>query len=495
MEVYLKPDSLDDYRLFLRIKQLPTYTIRGRMAWFPDEYAERLRIDHVPSSSNESYAPPAWMFDYQREITSIAIRKRKYCLFIDCGFGKTAIFLEFARYALKMLPKGRTVLIISPLMVVDQTMEESRTFFGDKLSMEHIHANELQTWLECGKGIGITNYESIRPDLRRGQLGALILDESSYLKSHYGKWGTKCIELGRGLDWKMAATGTPAPNDRIEYANHAVFMDAFPTVNSFLARFFVNKGQTQERWVMKPHAIRPFYRALSHWAIFMTDPATYGWTDNSETIPPIIIHEHDVPVTEEQDKLAFGATGRLFADRIGGITNRSVLAQIAKGSYKGKRIPTRKPEYIKRLIDGWPDESTIIWCKYNAEQKLLEETFPNAASMDGQTPHDVRMRMIADFQAGKQKVLISKPKILGFGLNLQRATRQVFSACEDSYESFYQAVKRSNRVGSTKPLNVHLPMTDIERIQMENVLRKKDRVQQDTIEQEALFREEALCAV
>ena len=492
MEVVLNPSSLADYRTFLRIKTLPQYRICGRVAWVPDEYAAMIARGHKRPHAKGSYSPPAWMFDYQQDITTIAIRKRKYCLFIDCGYGKTAIFLEFARHALKQLSPDRHILIVSPLMVIPQTIGEANKYYGGKLHLEPIAAAELPQWMRAGRGIGITNYEAIRPELVQGNLGGLILDESSQLKSHYGKWGTKCIALGKGLQWKMAATGTPAPNDRIEYANHAVFMDAFPTVNSFLARFFVNKGQTQERWVMKPHAIRPFYRALSHWAIFMTDPATYGWTDNTDTIPPIIVHEHDVPLAPEQEHLAFGVTGQLFADRIGGITNRSVLAQIAKGHYRGKRIPTHKPAYIRRLIESWPEESTIIWCKYNAEQKLLEEVLPDAVSLDGQTPYDVRLQHIDAFKAGRQKVLISKPKILGFGLNLQKATRQVFSACEDSYESYYQAVKRSNRVGSTRPLNVHLPMTDIERIQMENVLRKARRVQQDTEEQEQLFREEQL---
>ena len=124
-------------------------------------------------------------------------------------------------------------------------------------------------------------------------------------------------------------------------------MDAFPNVNAFLARFFVNKGQTQERWILKPHALQPFYVALSHWSIFLTNPATYGWHDNAETIPPIHIHEHDVPLTDEQKQLAFASSGSLFAHRIGGITNRSVLSQIAKGSCRGERIPTNKPEYIE----------------------------------------------------------------------------------------------------------------------------------------------------
>ena len=489
MITYLDTSSLDDYNRFLAIKALPSYSIRGRTAIFPDEYAARIGATAQSLLMDDTYQPPDWMFDYQAAITTTAIRKRKYCLFVDCGFGKTAIFLEFARHAATQLSATKRILIVSPLMVIPQTMDEASRFFGDALSIERVDAAHLRDWTQGSGGIGITNYEAIREDVGRGNLGCLILDESSMLKSHYGMWGTRLIELGRGIDWKMAATGTPAPNDRIEYANHAVFMDAFPNVNAFLARFFVNRGQTQERWAIKPHALNPFYVALSHWSIFMTDPATYGWADNTDTIPPIRIHHHEVPMTDEQKKLAYADKGVLFAHKIGGITNRSVLSQIAKGHHKGASIATHKPGFIRSLVESWPEESTIIWCRFNAEQHRLEKELPEAASIEGSTPDDERQRLVYAFKRGEIKTLITKPKILGFGMNLQIATRQIFSACDDSYEEFYQAVKRSNRVGSTHPLNVHIPYTDIERTQMDNVLRKAHMIQRDAEQQERLFKE------
>jgi hypothetical protein len=84
-------------------------------------------------------------------------------------------------------------------------------------------------------------------------------------------------------------------------------------------------------------------------------------------------------------------------------------------------------------------------------------------------------------------VLISKAKILGFGLNLQIATRHIFSGLHDSYEEYYQAVKRSNRYGSTKPLEVHIPITELEQPMIQTVLDKAARVHADTVAQEAVF--------
>lgn len=486
MTVFSIPKTLDGYRLFLKAKSLPAYRFTGHTVTVPDEYAYLLNSKRRQSKVAD-YTPPEWMFDYQAAITQIAIRKRRFCVFATPGMGKTAIFLDFCRHAIKVTK--RPALIVSPLMIIKQTISECRRFFGDDYPIEQIAAKDLQQWMRKGKGVGITNYEAIRDDLEIGKIRCLVIEESSSLKSHYGKWGTKLIELGRGIEWKMACTGTPAPNDRIEYANHAIFMDAFPTVNSFLARFFVNRGQTGERWELKPHALGAFYRALSAWSIFLNDPATYGWKDNAGGPPPIHVHVQDVPLTDQQSEISKAITGELFSVTLGGIMGRSKMGQLAKGRHNGTDIGTHKPEFIRSLVDSFGDRSTIIWCKYNAEQETIARLFPDGGNVAGDTPMEERERIIDSFKAGRIKQLISKPKILGFGQNLQVCTRMVFSGIEDSYEQFVQSLKRANRYGSTEPLEAYIPVTEIERPMVDNVLRKARMVDQDTIAQERIFKE------
>ncbi len=492
MRLNFDTNNMDDYATFLKVKSLPTYRIHGRTAWFPDEYRSLVGLDAQAQHSID-YKPSDFLFDYQAAITKMAIRKRKFAIFADCGLGKTLIYFEYIRAVLRVLPKSKKVLIVSPLMVIEQTMDEAKRFYGDDFPIEQVRAAGLQDWLSGDGGrVGITNYEALKDDTEAGRLGCLVIDESSMLKSHYGKWGTTILRLGRGLDWKLAGTGTPAPNDRIEYANHAVFLDAEPNVNAFLARYFINRGQTPERWALKAHALESFYRSLSHWCIFLTNPATYGWHDHATDIPPIHVNIHNVEMTPEQRQATHELTGQLIVTHSGGISQRSKLGQISKGNHNGKAIPTLKPQFIRDLVCSWPNESTIIWCIYNAEQDSMEKMFPEAASLRGATPYDTRAALIADFKAGRREVIISKPKVMGFGLNLQVATRQVFSGLQDSYESYYQAVKRSNRVGSTRPLNVHIPVTDAEYPMVQNVLDKASRVQSDTEEQERIFKNHAI---
>jgi len=492
MKLSISTDSLSDYRKFLRVRRLPVYAVSGSQCEFPDEYAHLVGGGESSNSIDTEYVPSPFLFDYQRDITRLAVRKQRFAVFAECGLGKTLILLEYSRHVASVLPPDRSVLIVSPLMVVGQTLEECRAFYGDSLPIQQVSSRDLPQWLESGTGIGITNYEALTQDLPTvTRLGGIVADEASMLKSHYGKWGQKIIDLGAGVKWKLSLTGTPAPNDRIEYANQAVFLDACKTVNEFLANYFVNRGQTDNRWELKPHALEAFYRDISHWCIFLTNPAVYGWKDNCASIPPIHVHIDRVDMTAAQQKAIQSATGGLFVGDIGGIGQRSKLGQIAKGSHAGEQIDTLKPAFIRRLVDSWPDESTLIWCLYNEEQDIIARTFPEAANISGDTPHEERMTLIEQFKRGERRILISKPKILGFGLNLQRATRQVFSGLQDSYESYWQAVKRSNRVGSTRPLNVHIPITDVEEPMVQNVLRKASMIQHDTEEQERIFKENA----
>ena len=471
-----------DYQKFMKLKTIPSYSWKGRMAVVPDAYASLFSAEKKAGHDAE-YNPSEWLYDYQAAIARTAITHKKYAVFAECGLGKTAIMLEFARHCVGV---GKKTLIVSPLMVIPQTIAEANRFYGDAIQIEQVRSSRLQQWLDSddNEAIGITNYEAINATVTAGNVGALILDESSLLKSAYGAWGTRLIEIGAGLEYKLAMTGTPAPNDRIEFANHAVFVDAVRTTNEFLARYFVNRGETQNRWELKPHALRPFYRDLSHWCVFLTNPATYGWKDNCETIPPIHVHIDRIDLTDEQRKKSQEMTGSLFVNNIGGIGQRSKLAQLAKG----KGSTTNKPAFIQGLVASWPEESTIIWCRYNDEQEKIAELFPGCGNIDGSTPLEKRLEIIDGFKSGRIRVLVSKPKILGFGLNLQVATRHIFSALQDSYEEFHQAVKRSNRIGSTRPLNVHIPVTELEEPMIQTVLAKAHRIEHDTSEQEALFK-------
>jgi superfamily II DNA or RNA helicase len=490
MRIQLDLNSIDDYHKLLLIKSLPRYEFQGRTAIIPDEYGHMLGLTPPPVDL-PPYVPSDFLFDYQAFVSHLAIRKKKFAAFIDCGYGKTAIAGEYIKYVDQVLPEDKAILMFSPLMVIDQTIAEFKRFYGDGFEIEKLPSPSLPSWAVEGESrIAITNFEALKNRASNQNIGAIIVDESGMLAPSYGKYGQELIELGKGVEYKLCLTGTPAPNDRIEYANHAVFLDAFPTSNSFLARYFVNKGKTGERWEVRPHAVEAFYRDMSHWCIFLSNPATYGFRDNAHTIPPMHVHLHDVEMTDAQNVKARELTGSLFTNFVGGITHRSKLARIAKGG------DSLKPAYIASLLKQWPTESTLIWCKFNDEQQdlydFLKVQFQGVATITGATPYHERINIINGFKLGFIKTIVTKPEILGYGLNLQVCTRQIFSSLHDSFTKFYQAVKRSNRIGSTLPLNVHIPITEAEREMAENVFRKAQRIDHDTREQERIFKSMSL---
>ena len=177
--------SAEDYRRFLAVRRCPVYAFDGCAAVVPDEYADRIGIKLNDEKSDDTeYQPIGGLFDYQRDIARLAIQKRKFAIFADCGLGKTLMLLEFARHA-AMASQGGRVLIVCPLMVVSQTLDEALRWYGEQFSIGQVRAADLQHWLESphdySTQIGVTNYEAIREGLRPGNLAGLVLDESSML--------------------------------------------------------------------------------------------------------------------------------------------------------------------------------------------------------------------------------------------------------------------------------------------------------------------------
>lgn len=518
--------GLDGYELFLRAKKLPehsiaydwesdTYTIAT-----PARYARLLGAD-AAAQERQKTELALHLFDYQRFIVARALEARRYAIYADCGLGKTAMLLEFGRHVVKL---GK-VLILSPGEIIPQTIEEAlygpaplrgkplefsadgvrRTFFAwpypqrvKRLNTRH----ELIEWLSDGESdIGITNYEKliegVIPELRH--LAGLICDESSILKSGGGVIKWNLIKSANGIEYKLSCTATPAPNDIMEYASQAAFLEKLRHEGEILWTFFTR--DKRGNWRIKPHAREGFYRFLASWSIYLRDPKNFGWADNLADVPEPVVFEHPIPMTPSQRKQAqalFVRTGAgLFGDKRMGVRERSKLSQLAKGFlYEGEavgRVNSVKPKFIAELIEqevGLGNQ-TLVWTVFDEEARILAKAIPHLrpAVIEGDTPIDERAEIREQFRTGKLPILISKASLLGFGLNFQNCGAMIFSGWDDSYERWYQAVKRAHRYGQTKALRVHVPfIPELEGMILENILRKKDNFERDAAMQERHYR-------
>ena len=381
------------------------------------------------------------LFPFQRTLVQWALRKGRSAIFSDCGTGKTLMQLEWARLT------GERTLILAPLAVAQQTERESH-----RLGMD---ARYVRNQAAVTGQISVTNYEMLS-HFDTSQFGAVVLDESSILKSIDGKTRTALIEAFRETPYRLCCTATPAPNDIAEFANHADFL-GIASRAEMLAMFFVHDD---DGWRMKGHAVEAFYRWMASWAMMMRTPSDLGFSDEGYVLPALNV-EH---VTVDGDAQAIAqAQGQLFSMGMGGIVGRSAAR---------KATIAEKIEAASRIVNASEDQ-WIVWCGLNDEGRAFADACPDAVLIEGADSIETKVKRIGSFLDGSARVMVTKTRIVGFGLNLQHCHNMLFIGLSDSYEAYYQAVRRSWRFGQTSPVRVVVVISDIEMPILENVQRKE----------------------
>jgi len=398
------------------------------------------------------------LFDFQKKVTKWAVYKGCAALFLDTGLGKTFCQLEWAR--LINVP----VLIVAPLSVARQTVREAKKI---DLDIKYIrNKSEIN-----GRQIYITNYEMIE-SVYTSHFQGIVLDESSILKSFAGKTKNKILKLFDKTQYRLACTATPAPNDFIELGNHTEFLGVCRQ-QEMLAEWFIHANKMREKvmpngeiyreklsnkkgveWRLKNYAKTHFYEWLTGWAMSMKKPSDLGFDDDRFNLPDLKIITHFIPVDYQPE-------GKLFFDGLKGIQDRGKI-----------RKETIEPKINKALeiIDN--ENQWVVWCGLNEESSRITKRIKGAVEIKGSDSSEYKAEMIEAFQDGKYKVMITKGKIAGFGLNLQNAHNMIFLGLSDSWEMYYQCIRREWRFGQTEPVNVHIILSDIEREIYNNVQRK-----------------------
>jgi DNA modification methylase/superfamily II DNA or RNA helicase len=466
--------DLDAYERFLAAKAEPRMEVVGRQVRVIPSRINVATAQHIATQE-------AHLFDYQRFVAGIAFERQRFAAFKDCGLGKTALALAWIDLVLPVVT-GK-ILIIAPLAVIDQWRSEQARFYG-KTTIHDVHDQDVQAWAAdpSAPRVAITNHEKFHDPIDfHGAIHAVVLDESSILKNGNGATRTALIQSFPEVPFKLCLSATPAPNDREEYGNHATFLGYTRSNEEFLSMFFVNRDNG---WELKPHGLESFYRYLAGWSIYLRSPAAYGFQDNLKDLPPVQFHVHSIKWTPWQEQME-----PLAPPRRDPMRRRIFLNKLSKGfTDQHGRGPTHKTRKIVELCRGKP---SIVWVEYNEEADIITQSLKAAklrvGLIGGNTPEEERTQTVAELQAGRLDVIVSKPRILGFGLNLQFITNQVWSGLTDSYEQFYQAVKRSHRYGATQQIDVHLPLTESEAETYRNILTKKQTFEEDSDRQEAAF--------
>lgn len=379
-----------------------------------------------------------FLHPWQAELVVWAVRVGRAAIWADTGLGKTVMQVEWARLS------GDTALIVAPLAVCHQTVREAA-----KLG---VTATYVRDGADLGPGLYVTNYEMI-DRFDPATMDAVVLDEASILKASDGKTRTKLIRHFSTVKHRLACTATPAPNDTEELTNQAEFLGVTTRVN-MLAAYFVHDS---DGWRLKGHARRPMFQWMSTWAVAVRRPSDLGYPDGGYILPGLEIVPHLLPVPIETE-------GQLFPTDLGGVGGRAKVR---------RETLDDRCEKAAALVAAEPNEPWLLWCGLNDEADTLAAMIPGAVNVHGgMTPEEKAERLLG-FADGSIRVLITKPSLAAFGLNWQHCARMVFVGLSDSYEAYYQAIRRCYRYGQTRVVHAHIVLSDLESQIAANVARKE----------------------
>lgn len=391
------------------------------------------------------------LFGFQRHITARKVRLGRGAIWADTGLGKTRMQAEWLRLVLERTEACRG-LILAPLAVAAQTVREAAAI---GVRVEYVRDQAEAD--ACGSPIAITNYDRLHK-IDPAAFGAVVLDESSILKAYSGTTKRALVEAFRETPYRLCCTATPAPNDLEELCNHADFLGVMTPAEMRTTFFIADSRGEFMRYRLKGHARQAFYDWLSSWATACRTPADLGFDDTAYRLPPLSIADHYVAT-------GWAAEGELFTPRLEGVTQR---AQVRRETM-AERVRTAVD-----LIAAEPGEQWIAWCGLNGEADAIAAAVPGAVNVQGSDDPDIKASRLLEFADSRIRVLVTKPSLAAFGLNFQGCARMVFCGLSDSYEQYYQAIRRCYRFGQSRPVQVHLVLADAERVIAENV-RAKER--------------------
>ena len=383
------------------------------------------------------------LFDWQRDIVHWALKKGKACIFADCGLGKSLMQLCFADQVYKHT--GKNAIILAPLAVANQTKREGQKF--------GIDVTVCRSQNDVKPGINVTNYEMINHfDIE--SFSCIVLDESSILKNATGATRTALIKMFEKTPYKLCCTATPAPNDFMEIGNHSEFLGIMKQTE-MLSTYFVHDGGDTSHWRLKGHAKQRFFEWIASWACCITKPSDLGYEDAAYVLPELRIHE--IKTVTEGDFLFCPPIAKTLAER----------REARHDSLKQRCIEAKK---IAESNIG----QTLIWCDYNDESEMLQSIIEDSTEIKGSDKPDFKTKAMIDFSTGEIKTLITKQKIAGFGMNWQNCSTMVFCGLSDSFEGYYQAVRRCWRFGQKNPVDVYIITSDREESVKQNIERKQE---------------------
>ena len=409
-----------------------------------EQFLETKRKEHIHSGF-EANINSSFLFPFQNFIVNKSLSAGKYGVFSGTGTGKSRMQLRWAQAVVDHT--NAPVLIMAPLAVSSQTITEGKNI--------HIPVEKLTGPPKMG--IYIINYDQLDNIVDWiPEFSGIALDEGSILKNHEGAYRNQIIDLFKRTPYKSVWSATPSPNSPMEIGNYSEFLDVMPR-SEMLAMYFVHDGGETNKWRLKGHSNRVFWEWVSTWAIMFQKPSDIGFEQSGYDLPPLNFIELQIE-TDKKDN------GMLFNDSA--VSATSFNQEL-------RRTKDKRLSKVADIVNG-SDETFLIWIKQNEEGDELKRLIPDAVEVRGSDTVEWKEEKLSDFALGRIRVLVTKSKIAGAGMNFQNCHNQIFAAPDFSFEAVFQSIRRSWRFGQKDQVNIYLVTTDT----MQNVgriLREKER--------------------
>lgn len=408
-----------------------------------------------------------YAFDYQKDIIAWACKKGKCAVLTGCGSGKTLMQLEWCRAVHDHTKKP--VLIVAPLSVVRQTQGEARKF-----GICDVKICRKQD--EAANGVNITNYEMIE-HFDAAAFSGVCLDESSILKSFTGKYQQILTDMFCKTPYRLLCTATIAPNDYTEIGTSCEFLGIMSRTE-MLATYFIHDGGETSKWRLKKAGVNKFWEWFATWAIYFNSPKDLDYNGDGYDLPPLNINRIFTESQPEQ--------GSLFVQLAETLDERRMARR--------ESIEDRT-DHAAALANNDTENQWLVWCDYNDESAILKKKIKSCVEVKGADEPEYKAQASLDFADGKIHALVSKPSIFGFGSNFQRCHNMIFCGLSDSYERFYQAVRRCWRFGQKEPVNVYIILSEKEMNVLDNIRRKQEQMDEMQKQMTALMKEVTLSEI
>lgn len=392
--------------------------------------AERHGIDVDPNLLHSSLRPD------QRDIAAWALGLGAALIAPDAGCGKTRIGIEVMNQL--QLHFGGKCLIVTELGASDTFIDKDPEV-GEGAAMgirlEYVTNQHELDFSPCK--ICVTNYERIRQgNFDLGRLTAVWLDEGSYVKNMASDTTEAIKQQLAKVKYKYIATATPSPNETLELVNYAHVLGICDR-GQILTRFFQRNSTKAGELTLHPHHTDDFWLWVSSWCIAITDPSDLGYNYVGFKLPELKLHWVEVKAKPTEAKADRDGQGRMF------VSSRSGLSEAAK--IKRNSIKERV-QVAMDIVNQYPDEHFILWHDLNDELKALNEACKDKlgyASIWGSMNEQLREKRVVDFTKGQLKYLATKKELNAVGCNFQKyCSKAVFVGIDDSFELWYQAMKR-----------------------------------------------------